>query len=279
MAGRQLFKLPVFVLVTAIPVVIAACGGSTEDASAVDVVPSTTMVMSDAVAHDDHSHDHDAESTQLREWAGSPVPTVELSLDDSMGHTMLVIEADGFTFTSAAVTDPVDGEGHAHLYVDGKLLTMIYKPDFRIPDDVSGGMHELIVTLSTNDHLEYASSGEPIGAAIMIGMADESGSDASDDHSDQHGSAHVPPVVPDDAVVETAHGVVTDVVGNLVMTESFTLTLEDGSEATFYPTADATFHGGPISHIRDHLLSGVPVTVQFVVMDDGTYAATDASDH
>jgi hypothetical protein len=34
-----------------------------------------------------------------------------------------------------------------------------------------------------------------------------------------------------------------------------------------------------MSHIRDHILSGVPVNVHYVILADGTYAAVKASDH
>jgi len=236
MIRHQLFKLPILVLVIAIPLVIAACGGSAEGAHAGDAEPPTSTVIPDSAAHDDSSHDHDSGSTQLREWAGSPVPTVELSVDDSMDHTMLVIKADGFTFTSAAVTEPVDGEGHAHLYVDGKLLTMIYAPEFRLPDDVVSEDHVLTVTLSTNDHLEYAEDGEPVGETIMVGMQD------GDSHADESAAEHhTPPVVPGDSVIETLHGVVIDIDGDLTMTHSFTILTDIGNEVILYPTAEAPY--------------------------------------
>jgi hypothetical protein len=34
-----------------------------------------------------------------------------------------------------------------------------------------------------------------------------------------------------------------------------------------------------MSHIRDHILSGVPVNVDYVILADGTYAAVTASDN
>lgn len=115
-------------------------------------------------------HDHDQEhlpaaaTDGLREWIGSLPPVVTLALSDSL---VLDITAPGFTFTSANVIDPVPGEGHAHLYVDGDLVTMIYKPTYPLPR-LEPGAHELTVTLSTNDHLEYSSGGKPIAGTTRV---------------------------------------------------------------------------------------------------------------
>jgi hypothetical protein len=111
---------------------------------------------------------------------------------------------------------------------------------------------------------------EPASPNTIVTETDESG------HDDL---GHQPPVVPDDAVTEMVDGVVIDVVGDLSTTEAFTLALSDGSQIIFYPTADATFHGGPMSHIRDHLLTGEHVRVEYVQLPDGSHAATYASDH
>lgn len=156
MIHNRAFTRSLLVLSVSMLVLVAACSGSNDDGHADD-------------GHD-HVHSDETETARMRDWSGSPVPTVELSLDDSLEHTMLVVVADGFTFTTADVTEPVDGEGHGHLYVDGELLTMFYAPEFKLPRDVADGIHELTVTLSTNDHLEYAHNGEPIGESIMAGM-------------------------------------------------------------------------------------------------------------
>jgi len=81
-----------------------------------------------------------------------------------------------------------------------------------------------------------------------------------------------------DGEVLTATGVVTAVEGNLSGVDSFTIRLEDGSDLTFVPADDALFDGGPFSHIRDHLASGAPVTVEYVELADGTLQALSAGD-
>lgn len=75
------------------------------------------------------------------------------------------------------------------------------------------------------------------------------------------------------------HGVVTAVDGDLSVTNSFTILTEDATELVFVPAEDATFHGGPMSHISSHLLSGEPVMVEYVEEADGTLRALSATDH
>ncbi|HSJ72148.1 MAG TPA: hypothetical protein VLA29_10955 [Acidimicrobiia bacterium] len=79
--------------------------------------------------------------------------------------------------------------------------------------------------------------------------------------------------------VLTTTGVVIDVAGNLTATTAVTILDGDGMQIVFIPAADATFHGGPVSHIRDHLLSGLPVIVDYVVLADGTFEAISFDDH
>jgi ABC-type glycerol-3-phosphate transport system substrate-binding protein len=76
----------------------------------------------------------------------------------------------------------------------------------------------------------------------------------------------------------TVEGVVIAVDGNLDAVASFTVRLSDGSDLIFSPDDGAQFDGGPIGHIREHLTSGAPVRVDFVVLGDGTNLAMDIGD-
>jgi hypothetical protein len=58
-------------------------------------------------------------------------------------------------------------------------------------------------------------------------------------------------------------GVVTAIDGDLQRIETFTLRTVEGEDLTFTAAPDATFHGGPLTHISDHLRSGVPVSVEY----------------
>lgn len=65
--------------------------------------------------------------------------------------------------------------------------------------------------------------------------------------------------------------------GDLSDVRSFTVLTEDGETMRFEPAADATFHGGPLSHLRDHLVSGAPIVVRFVERS-GVLVATSVGD-
>lgn len=56
----------------------------------------------------------------------------------------------------------IDGQGHAHIYVDGKKISRLYSKDYYL-DAFAPGEHEIQVVLNTNDHREFHS---PDGTAI-----------------------------------------------------------------------------------------------------------------
>ena len=133
---------------------------------------ATTSVDTTSTSMDGHDHEHGVDD-QSREWELETVP--ELAIDiapNENGSFLLTIDAPGFTFTGADVFDPVPGEGHAHLYIDGELYSMVYGPEFVIPA-LDSGTHEVMVALSTNDHLDYTVDGELIMAMTSIDGSEE----------------------------------------------------------------------------------------------------------
>ncbi len=59
------------------------------------------------------------------------------------------------------------GEGHAHLFVDGKKVTRLYGPWFFL-GELSPGRHKVKVTLNGNDHSDYVRAGKPIAATAVV---------------------------------------------------------------------------------------------------------------
>ena len=78
---------------------------------------------------------------------------------------------------------------------------------------------------------------------------------------------------------ETVRGVVIEVEGGITVVSGFLLRLPDGSDLRLQPADGVLFHdNAPIGHIRDHLLSGEAIEVEYEVLDDGTavaYVVTD----
>jgi hypothetical protein len=89
----------------------------------------------------------------------------------------------------------------------------------------------------------------------------------------------------DDSASEVSvSGVVTEVTGDLSVVSSFVVLDGDGDSHLFYPEQGLLFLGGPLAHLRDHVLSGERVTVIFEETSDGRLIAVlvehqDDEDH
>jgi hypothetical protein len=77
---------------------------------------------------------------------------------------------------------------------------------------------------------------------------------------------------------DSVTGVVTQVTGDLGSVESFVITDSAGKSYQFTPADGLTFHGGPIDHLREHIVSGEPVAVSYEEADDGSLIAVVVGD-
>jgi len=77
----------------------------------------------------------------------------------------------------------------------------------------------------------------------------------------------------------TVTGVVIAVEGGLGGIDFFVVRLEDGSDLTLVPVEGLLFDGvGPLSHVRDHLVSGSPVRITYETSAAGSATATAIGD-
>ena len=99
-------------------------------------------------AHDAHDH-----SKLVELGTGSTAPTLNFSLNkDGIGGWNLHISTTNFRFAPENVNSlNQPGEGHAHIYVQGKKLARIYSPWFHI-SRLPPGKVLITVTLNSNDH-------------------------------------------------------------------------------------------------------------------------------
>jgi len=96
-----------------------------------------------------------------------PKVDVEATADAKDGWNIKVI-TENFVFTPENVNgDSVQGEGHAHLYLDGKKIARLYGPWYHLTG-VAAGHHLIRVTLNANNHSELAIDDESIAAEIEI---------------------------------------------------------------------------------------------------------------
>lgn len=98
-------------------------------------------------------------------------PSLKLEILPNMmmkGQYSMHLILHNFRFTPEFVNgDPVFGEGHAHLYIDGVFISIIYGPWIYIPT-LKPGKHKIYVTLNYNNHDEYTVAGKTIGAESLV---------------------------------------------------------------------------------------------------------------
>jgi hypothetical protein len=78
-----------------------------------------------------HSH-HQVQPVEIPQ--GTPIPTVLLHVSkDSVSGWNVYLETTHFQFVPQRLNDPVNiGEGHAHLYIDGKKVARLYSPWYHL---------------------------------------------------------------------------------------------------------------------------------------------------
>ncbi len=151
-----------------------------------DAIQATTTVT---VPDSDGSHDGHSDDLAPLE-AADPVPTVGVRVteDPKSGWNVAVELTDFEIAPEAEGSDPVDGQGHLHLYVDGEKLTRLYGTDWHL-SSLAEGSHEILVELSANNHMPYGVDGTPIRAMTTVEVSADQASMAmaDDDHGDEHG--------------------------------------------------------------------------------------------
>jgi hypothetical protein len=97
----------------------------------------------------------------------APAITMEVK-KDPVGGWNLHLRVKNFRFApERASAAHRAGEGHAHLYVNGKKIARLYSPWFHI-GSLPGGTAVLRVTLNTNDHREIMVGGKAVQATRTV---------------------------------------------------------------------------------------------------------------
>lgn len=99
------------------------------------------------------------------------IPTVEIAIiEDAMIGYNVQIDVTDFTFAPQhASSEYVDGEGHAHLYIDGVKIGRVYG-EWVYVGELNPGLHEIKVTLNGNDHSMLMADGLEIADAVVIAV-------------------------------------------------------------------------------------------------------------
>ncbi len=117
-------------------------------------------------AHRGHGH-HDGRTIALA--AGPDAPTLDFHIvRDAMSGWNLQIATTGFRFApERASAAHRAGEGHAHIYVNGRKVARVYGPWFHL-GALPRGTVSIAVTLNANDHSALSVAGRPLRAMKTI---------------------------------------------------------------------------------------------------------------
>ncbi|MGI9301550.1 MAG: hypothetical protein ACR2RB_02430 [Gammaproteobacteria bacterium] len=128
-----------------------------------------TFPLINSIQATESGHSHKHEHSQIDVSALTEKPSVSLNVArDTVGGWNIHVKTRNFRFAPEnASREPVSGEGHAHLYVDGKKVSRLYGAWFHL-GELSPGRHEIRVTLNANDHASLVLHGEPVAASTEI---------------------------------------------------------------------------------------------------------------
>ena len=104
---------------------------------------------------------------------GIPSVEVEIFPDPGAGWNLHVI-TENFTFSPEhAGSEHYPGEGHCHLYIDGRKIARLYGPWYHIDEQLDIGEHKLEVTLNSNDHNLYTYDGKVVETQTVLTVEPE----------------------------------------------------------------------------------------------------------
>jgi len=165
------------IVLAAFALVAAACGSetATTESDTTEAPAGDDGAMADDEMADDEmaddamagGHEHDGEVIEVPDGMAVPVIAIEVTPDAKAGHN-LFIELENFEISPEnASTDPVDGQGHMHLYVDGERTARFYNTEMHL-GSLEDGEHEITVEVSANNHSAYAIDGQPIRSSATV---------------------------------------------------------------------------------------------------------------
>ena len=117
--------------------------------------------------HDAHKHG------KMEVPQGQTIPSVDVVVrKDAKKGWNLEAKVTNFQFAPEKVnTSPNPGEGHAHLFINGKKITRLYSSWYYI-ENLEPGENKIKVTLNANNHADWASSGKVIEDTEIVNVSE-----------------------------------------------------------------------------------------------------------
>lgn len=158
-----------------------------QDGSPIRAMARLTVPEADGDPSHDHDHGHDSGNGGEVAWDPAPaISALTVEADPKSGWNVHAT-VDNFELSAAnASTDPVDGQGHMHLYVNGKKITRLYGEWHLLPE-LAAGENEVTVELNANDHTPLTIDSLPISRTVIVMVDDADATMAMGDDPKQHG--------------------------------------------------------------------------------------------
>jgi hypothetical protein len=102
---------------------------------------------------------------------GAPIASLNLEKDPTGGFNVHVVTSNFVWRPEQASKKHVAGEGHAHVYLDGRKIMRIYSEWFHLNTyqfSTRAGEQLLSIEFVGNDHAPYTFQGNPIGSEQII---------------------------------------------------------------------------------------------------------------
>lgn len=112
------------------------------------------------------SHDH-AAAVNLPAGENAPGLEVKVTKDPMAGWNLHVMPQNFRFSPENASKEDVDGEGHAHVYINGTKLGRLYGNWLHIGDLPKGNV-EVKVSLNANSHSALLVDGAPVEASVSV---------------------------------------------------------------------------------------------------------------
>lgn len=139
--------------------------GVTENGEMNHTVASLPPPMSE-MDHSQHMHVH-GEPLVLSDDETAPSLEIAVTKDPVSGWNLEVTTTHFVFQAEKAGLEHVQGEGHAHVYVNGEKLARVYGNWFHI-ETLPHGRNEVEVTLNANDHRAFVVGGVPVSASVIV---------------------------------------------------------------------------------------------------------------
>ena len=119
---------------------------------------------------------HTNGATSIHEISSSAAPSAKLIVTkDPTGGFNVQVQTSRFTWRpDMASMKHVEGEGHAHVYLDGQKIMRIYNNWFHLNTfqfATKPGEQLVSIELVGNDHAPYTTEGLPVGAEALVDVA------------------------------------------------------------------------------------------------------------